>query len=122
MGGYARQEDRREKEEMDEDAEALDRLPPVYPRKRDETGWKLSDPLFAVGISRVRDGFADFDFALCVAIQRNIPYIYSFNFEIIRPLKFVKIFSIFKLTFNQLFSFAILAKEQECFVSIIYWI
>ncbi|TGZ51019.1 Uncharacterized protein DBV15_00744 [Temnothorax longispinosus] len=46
MGGYARQEDRREKEEADEDAEALDRLPPVYPRKRDETG-KLSDPLLA---------------------------------------------------------------------------
>ncbi|EGI66320.1 hypothetical protein G5I_05127 [Acromyrmex echinatior] len=28
MGGYARQEDRREKEEVDEDAGALGRLPP----------------------------------------------------------------------------------------------
>lgn len=84
MGGCARQEDRREKEEADEDAGALDRLPPVYPRKRDETGWKLSDRLLAVGIGRVRDGFADFDFIPCTFLFSKIyvPFIYLLPIKI----------------------------------------
>jgi len=89
MSGYAHQENRREKEEVDEDAGVLDRLPPpsppfpVYSRKRDKTGWKFSDPLLAVGIGRVRDGFADFDFALCVPIQQNMYFIYKYIIHLI---------------------------------------
>lgn len=61
--------------------------PAVYLRKRDETGWKLSDPLLAVGIGRVRDGFVDFNFARY--------YLAEYVCNNIRQLKFVQTFSTF---------------------------